>query len=432
MDYRKVGSILFLNLITNTKELKDLYDAESLESGEETVFSKLLPKDLYSRLLSDIDFSRLSEEDKTAFLFLKPEYAQSVDKQELHDLEMQNFVTEAHNRACANLGVPKTNIVFCDFSKNPLMDYTMWTLYSTANNNIYFNLEKDYSIARPSMLVENINAVTRHQSIYLNILKALKEPSSLSDREYFLALSTAVKAYVYQELRENDPQAYQIESAADYSTPNCLEEVVYSFNKTRQDFQSAGIYGGKLQQDLRRNEQTFHNYLQNELLVNSMINLEDIFAYFEQSPLNQDSNGLLGNILKALVATTAPSFYNSLGADMILGQTLSQYIDELEQEMFEEYGIEVPTKEEIDEFIDSEEFAEQEMLDQIRTQYPNRKLSAFEDGEEGDDQDEVAEDDEMPQYRKMDDALPQEGKIDQIQTLPFHNYINMQNQDGAQ
>ena len=419
MKDKSLGKILLLNLVLNTKGLSSLAEINFNERGQDTIFASLFPKDLYSRLISTTNFDSLPEDEKSRFLFLKKESEGSVDKSELHDYEMQLFGVEAHNRAAASLGVPKTNVVYCNFTANKQMPAEEWVMFDAVNSNIYINLDKDYSIARPSLLVENINAATRQHSITQNILQAIKDPNSLSDREYFLALSTAVKTYVYQDLRENDPQAYLTEIAADYSTPSNIEQVVYSFAKTREDFRSAGLYGANLQRDLRRNEEVYHEYLQDELLTNSLVNMEDIFAYFKQSPLNQDSGGLLGKILEKMVTGTAYSFYNSLGADMEEGQSISDYIDNLEQEMFEEYGIEPPTNEELDDFVASGGYAEQEEAEALR-QYQK------EIGDLPKSQEELAEeffaeeeDDEMPDYRKMDSVLPDEGKIDQIKILPF-------------
>ena len=120
-----------------------------------------------------------------------------------------------------------------------------------------------------------------------------------------------------------------------------------------------------------------------------------------------------------MVDGTAYSFYNSLGADMEEGQSISDYIDTLEEEMFEEYGIEPPTNEELDDFVASGGYAEQEEAEALR-QYQK------EIGDLPKSQEELAEeffaeeeDDEMPDYRKMDSVLPDEGKIDQIKILPF-------------
>ena len=233
MKDKSLGKILLLNLVLNTKGLSSLAEINFDERGQDTIFASLFPKDLYSRLISTTNFDSLSEDEKSRFLFLKKESEGSVDKSELHDYEMQLFGVEAHNRAAASLGVPKTNVVYCNFTANKQMPAEEWVMFDAVNSNIYINLDKDYSIARPSLLVENINAATRQHSITQNILQAIKDPNSLSDREYFLALSTAVKTYVYQDLRENDPQAYLTEIAADYSTPSNIEQVVYSFAKTR-------------------------------------------------------------------------------------------------------------------------------------------------------------------------------------------------------
>ena len=422
MKNKGLGSILLLNLVINTKGLSGLYDMLEEERGETTMFSTLTSRDLYPRLMSDIDFDTLSESEKTRFLFLRPEKAPFVDKKELHDYEMQFFAKEAHNRTSTALGVPRTNVVFCNFSENKMMNPLDWVLYDSVNDNIYINLDKDYSIARPTYLMENINAATRHHSIYQNIFRAMKDPDSLTDREYFLALSTAVKAYVYQDLRENDPEAYRIQLAADYSTPSNIEEVVYGFAKTRVDYQAAGLYGGKLRDDLRRNEETYYDFLENQLLTNSLVNMEDIFAYFVQSPLNQSSDGLLGGILRTLEKQYTASFYNSLGADMRVGQTISDYVDELEEDMFERYGVAPPTDEELDELMGGEDYDKEEQLEAFR-QY-QREMGLIPEDAELDGKD------RMPEYRKMDDALPREGKIDIVTKLPFHD--SAQNQGGDQ
>ena len=122
MKNKALGSILLLNLVLNTKGLQSLYDSSEIARGEDTMFARLFPNDLYPRLLSDVDFEKLSEGDKSKFLFLRPDKEGEVDKKELHDYEMQFFAKEAHNRTSASLGVPKTNVIFCDFSQNKLMD----------------------------------------------------------------------------------------------------------------------------------------------------------------------------------------------------------------------------------------------------------------------------------------------------------------------
>ena len=79
-------------------------------------------------------------------------------------------------------------------------------------------------------LARFINSEYREHTIYPakeNIFKALTDPQSLSDREYFLALSTAIKTYVYQDLKENAYQQYLIEIGVDYSTPAYIEQVLW-------------------------------------------------------------------------------------------------------------------------------------------------------------------------------------------------------------
>ncbi|MBQ3047420.1 MAG: hypothetical protein IJD48_00190 [Clostridia bacterium] len=419
MKNAKLASILLLNLVSNTKALSNVFDAMGQERGEDTPFYSLFPQDLYIRLLSDIKFSELSESQKSTFLFLRKDKEHEVDKQDLYNYEMQFFAKEAHNRTAAVLKAPRTNIVFCDFSKSRSMRGDSWVLFDGYNDNIYINLNKDYSRSRPSFLLENINGATRHHSIVNSIFKGLESPEAIDDREMFLALSTAVKFYVYQELKENDPVAYNYQIGADHSTPINIEEIVYSFVKTRQDFQAAGLYGGQLREDLRRNEETFHQILQEELVVESLINMEDIFEYFNKSELNENSGGLLGKILESLVNQTAYAFYNSIGAEMQPGQSISNYIDGLEREMFDEYGIEPPEDSQLEEEnqnFDPHERTIEEHIRNMQTGYSeeeNVEDRFFYDDEETDES--------MPDFKDMKSALPLEGKIYDIKVLPFHN-----------
>ena len=411
MSDKSLGRILLLNLILNTKELSSLVMVDPNERGADTIFASLLPRDLYSRLISNIDFDGLSEADKSKFLFLRRENENTVNKKELHDYEMQLFGIEAHNRTAKSLGIPTTNIVYCNFSENKKMNPAEWYICDPINGNIYLNMDKNYSIVRPSFFVENINAATRQHSINQNIIKAMKEPNSLSDREYFLVLSTVLKSYIYQELQENDPQAYKEQIAADYLTPSNIEQSIYSFVKTREDFRSAGLYGARLQRDLRRNEEMFHECLQEDLLTSSLVNMEDIIAYFKKSELNKSSAGMLGKLLDVLLNRTASSFYNSLGADMEKGQSISSYMDQLEKEMFDERGIDIPTDEELKEFIDSEIEAQE---------YTGEDEDNLPDDVEEDEDDDI-------HYRRMDSALPDEGSVDMIKDLPFSNgYMSTQ------
>ena len=135
--------------------------------------------------------------------------------------------------------------------------------------------------------------------------------------------------------------------------------------------------------------------------------MEDIIHYFDKSELNQSSKGMLGKILDMLLSGTASSFYNSIGANMKEGQSISSYMDELEKELFEECGVDIPTDEELKAFINNEEGEHQEEFDE-----------EFEDEYNEEDEKESGD---YAKYREMDSALPNEGEIDQIKDLPFSN-----------
>ena len=422
---RVMGSILLLNLVLNTETLSNLQSTMQNGKDIDTTFAGLTAQYLYPRVISDIDFDKLSEEDKTAFTFLAKDKEGLYNKKHLRDAEMPMFVQAAHMRTCAELGVKPTKVIPCSFGEGNPLDPGQWATYSSFNGNVYINADKDYSIARPSLLLENVNSATRQHSIYQNIFGALDTSvQPLSDRDFFLAVFTAVKSYVYQNLRENDPDVYRIQIGCDYATPDIIDQTIYGFQKTRQDFQEAGLYGSVLQKRLRENEEVYHEFMQNELVTNTLTNVEDIFGYFKQSPLNQDSGGFLGGILDIIERTYAASFFNSVGAEMEPGQSLTEYIDQLEEEVFEEYGIEMPSEERLEHFVatgdssdpddheeefsdDEEEYSEGEDLCQQGFGVPVYGIS---------------EEDGMPRFKPLESVLPPEGKIDSIKELPFHNY----------
>lgn len=420
---RGLGSILLLNLVLNTNALKNLQT--TMEQGKEfdTTFAGLLPPYLYSRLVSDIDFDKLSEDEKTAFTFLAKEKEGSYNKKNLRDAEMPMFVQAAHINTCKELGVKPTTVIPCSFGEGNPLDSGQWATYSSYNGNVYINADKDYSIARPSFLLENVNSATRQHSIYQNIFTAISNPQSLSDKDYFLALFTAVKGYVYQDLRENQPDIYRIQLGCDYATPDIIEQTIYGFEKTRQDFQAAGIYGASLQHRLRENETVYHEFMQNELVTNTLTNVEDIFEYFVQSPLNQSSNGMLGNILNILSSEYAAAFFNSVGTEMEEGQTITDYIDQLEAEVFEEYGVEMPTEEQMEHFVSTGDSGPYD--DEIGEEFSDEE-TPLEEGF-GVPVFGISEEDGMPRFKPLESVLPPEGKIDSIKVLPFHNYLQQNN-----
>ena len=182
MINRNLGNILLLNLVLNTTKLQNLSHVFEEECGKDTLFAGLSSSDLYSRLVSNTKFNLLSEEDKLKFLFVKKGMENEVNKTELHDFEMQSFATEAHNRTSSSLKTSRTNIVFCNFNENKMLKPDDWLVYDGTNGNIYINLDKDYSVSRPSFLLECINTATRQHNIYQSIFKILKQPESFSDR----------------------------------------------------------------------------------------------------------------------------------------------------------------------------------------------------------------------------------------------------------
>lgn len=435
---RKIGKMLLISTLTSTPDLMDNITAglDREDDSLSTVFAGLTDAQLYARLLTDIDFSKLSSEEQNKFLLLKPEYAEEVDKQNLYANEMREFVQEAHNRTCKALGVKPTRVIVCNFGENYLLDPWEFTAYDIANGNIYVNSEADFSV-RPTFLLESINARTFQHATYESIATAVTKPNLLDDKSYYLALTSAIKEYVYQENREVNADGHFLIDDDGY-TPSSLSAQIYAFEKTRADLQSAGLYGLHVRETIREAEEDFHADLQEHIGNDSLLNSEDMFAFFKGSSLNAGSNGLLGKMLDILDSEYSQTFYNSIGADMPQNCSVRQYLDSLENNMFEVSGLTPPTPEDL-EYLEELEQAEREYLQELE------ELGLLPDDEEQpegqllfsnvstffrrDDEDKA--DDEYVDYEPFDSVLPSEGMINIIKTLPFHNNSEQQDLDIA-
>ena len=256
-----IFSNMFLKYVIKNSPTLMEFGKSLADQKSETDYSFALDnKELYSRLLSGFDFSKLPKSEKDKFLFNSSNALNSVSIDVKYDSLMPLLIQEAHNRTCYSLGVKPTIIEFTEFTDDKGLDSEDWIDFGEKNAKIYLNSNKKYDIARPSMLLENINMATRQYSIYANIFKAVNKPENLNNKEYFLALSTAVKVFVYDKLEQNDPKFLSQLMAVDYTTPIEIEKTIYSFEKTRSDFQTAGLYGGELRDKLRHDEEIYHEY----------------------------------------------------------------------------------------------------------------------------------------------------------------------------
>lgn len=420
MDKRskELGAILLTNLVLNTKNLSRLNSRKMDSLSEGRFIEELSPNNLYSRLLASIKFDELSEDEKRKFLFLRKDTP--VDDKENYNKIMKSFVREAHKRTCGALGVDETRIVYCDFKENPALYSTFASVYDYNNGNIYVNSGLDYSKKSPSSFLEEINTRTRSHSIHKNIIYAIESPDALSDKDYFLALMTALKYYLYEYAKTSfDAQTYDTMLALDYCTPESVEAVGYGFSQTRRQLQLAGLYGGKIQEGLRQTEKDFYDLLQDELLDEMLANHEDMIDNFVHSELNERSGGLLGTILKGLEKQLASGYYNSLGAEMGKGQDVTSYLDKLQEEKLKKLGIDVDSEEwknvmEMQKFQEESEEFEESFEEKNDEEFLDENFDeAVEDDEE--------EPDNEPEMNIFRNVLPLEGKIDKLSKLPFES-----------
>lgn len=415
---KALGQLLLLNLFLNSKVLNNIWKNPVEHPKTRTILGFFSDKEIYSRLLSSIEFDKLSQRNKDEFLFKRYCRFNGISDDKLYSMALATLAQEAHNRTCRSLGVKPTRIRIGDFEKSGLNEDGV-ACYDILNDEIFLNIKKIYSQPRPSLLLETINSCTFEHAVYNSMITALQDSEKVDDKLFFIDLITATRVYVMEQMKEyNSNEEISQLRKEEVVSPLFLTQALYSFSKTRSDFQSAEIYGGKIQAGLRKEEVSCCNKISEIMLGDSLISMEDLIGYFEGTDLNQESNGFFGKIFKSVVNTMAPKFYNYLGADMEDGETITHYVNSLENELFEKMGIEKPSDKEdleIDEDYDGDdEFqGEDEDLDEYKDDENNLDTD--------DEENSFTEDD--AQYRSMRNILPDEGKVFKVQHLPFSEDI---------
>ena len=396
-NIKTLGGFIFPNLFLQSDALSKFLKSYSEEKTPERLFASLSNKDLYSRLLTTINFDLLPQAKKDEYLFKLPGSYKGVSDEEMYDKEVACFIEEAHYRACEDLNVKPAKIRFIPFEKINL-DENIGAVYAMSINTILFNTQKDYVNTRPTLLVEVINSVTKQYSAYCNMIDAFKNPDKLTDEEFFIALTTAARVYTMEQMQKDNSSELSIFEASENFSPMNLNHIIYSLSKTRSDFQSAGLYGGEIQSGLRQQEIVFHDNLSRFYVQESILSLEDLVEHFKHTELQDMTNGLTGEVFEGLVNTHFGSFYNSMGADIAHGEKVVDYINRLENESFgeDDYG-EVATQEEMDEYIKYMQEERQNAID--NGQNPDEQLKQY--------------------YREMESVLPDEGKTYNVPKLPF-------------
>lgn len=428
MDKRskELGAILLTNLVLNTEVLSrgNRKSVDVLDSYN--ALDNLSANKLYSRLLAGAKFAGMGNSQKRDFL-LAPQSVEDGKLDTLYSKRMKEFVMQAHKRSCDSLGVGETKIVYCDFKANPALDEDFFSVYDFNNGNIFINNNISYEKQTPSYFLEELNTRTRSHSISRNIFKAIQSPDSLGDKEYFLALMTALKCYLYQYVKTSfDKETTNSVTLLDYATPEKVESVLYGFKGAREDLQKAGLYGGEIRDKLREGEGDFYELLQKSLLEECLRNHEDMIDNFKGSPLNEQSGNLLFTILKGLEMNLASNYYNSLGAKMEKGQDVTSYLDKLQKEKLKSFGIDA-TDEELDEIArmnyDIEENGEFDDVMAEDDEYQNSHDDIMDVEEElREIDDELSEIEEIEEYNEFDNVLPKEGKINEVKDIPFRKF----------
>jgi len=413
-----LSKILFLNLFTNSKTLNNLQTVLSEKKKTTTGFENLSNNELFSRLISDVDFESLSKEEKSNFCFFAQK---SDDKSNLkisYEERMKSFIQEAHNRMCDYLKVPPTTISFCDFKNSEkFIDFSTYEV-DFESGNIYLNTAVDYLHSRPSFLIETLAGATLKYKGFQDVFKIASEPNSFSDKDFFIGLSTAIRLDLKDEFVEKDNELFSMICENEYAYPDSIQQKMDSFTLAKICFKSSGLYGGELRKSLLKNEKDYYSYLSESYGNDSLLAMEDLVDYFRISTLNQSSNNLLFGLLKKVNAETSSKFYNSIGAEMQNGQDIGSYINQIEKEKFEEYGIEVPTEQELSE----NEFFKNGLQSSFYGEDDEQNNYGYD--ENGNVISKDKEIDRIMDYKPMEIIIPKDFDEDQIISLPFHKATN--------
>lgn len=435
---RELGAILLTNLVLNSETLSRLANKRVDSFCANVFFEKLDPKNLYARLLTNVDFEKLSGDEKRKYLFADRDA--NVDDKGFQRKVTKEFVKEAHKRTCDVLGVDTTRIVYLDFKDNSELDPNYCSVYDYSNGNIYINSGLDFSQKSPSYFLEELNTRTRSHAIHKNIMTAIKDPEALSDNDYFVALMTALKHYVYEYAKRDFDKSLTMGILSfDYATPEAVDSVIYGFSQTKRQLKLSGLYGGETKDKLRTAEKYMYDLLQSELLDTMLCGHEDMIDNFVVSPLNEQSGGLLGTILKGLEVQLASGYFNSLGANMKKGQDVTAYIDQLQREHLEHLG---KDEDEIEQLMNvsmlqndmSEDGLDEEFEEEpYEEEYEELEESEF-DNEEYEELEESEFDneefDEEP-FNPFRNVLPKDEKEDNVSGL-FGTKKNEQKEKGEE
>lgn len=406
---RELGAILLTNLVINSETLSRLSNKRVDSFCTNIFFEKLDPRNLYARLLTNVEVDKLSDDEKRRYLFAGKDV--DINNKGLQNRITKELVKEAHKRTCDSLGVGETRIIYCDFNENPAFDASFCSVYDYSNGNIYFNNKQDYSKKSPSYFLEEINTRTRSHAIHKNIEMAITDPESLNDKDYFVALMTALKHYIYEYAkRDFDKTTVMGIMSLDHATPEAVDSVIYGFSQTRKQLKLAGLYGGEIKEGLRTTEKDMYELLQRELLDTMICGHEDMIDLFEHSPLNEQSGGLLGTILKGLEKQLASGYYNSLGASMERGQDVTDYLDQLQKEHLRHLG---KDEEEIEQLLNGS-MTQNNMLEENFEMFEESFDEEFGEMEE-------SEFDEEEREREMDEDMDED--IDEEPFNPFRNVL---------
>ena len=90
-------------------------------------------------------------------------------------------------------------------------------------------------------------------------------------------------------------------------------------------------------------------------------------------------------------------------------ETVADYLDRLEEELFDKYKIPEPTNEELEEYLKEEELEGEQPYSLIKDGYANPYEL----------EDELEDDDEGLVYREIECLPPDEGKIFKVDKIPF-------------
>ena len=326
---------LICYLALNNEEMNAILSRDYLKPKKQglttTFYSADSTREIVYRLMDNRDFKEQAPEEREKMIFTNyyPKEAKQLESVYLDD--RRNLCQEFHNRLCASLKIPSTQIVFSDFKNS--FDSDMFEYYDPLSGIIFlntnlFNGQDDIL----QVLISLTQSTLKHQVQY-KLKTMYKNFDDFSNREKYVCLSALAAECALAELTKSgakdDRRGY--EACSDYSAlevyateqsfeilENLFTELGLSFLPEIKDFieekkdfllslSGEDINDNNLIMDDEDEEEYERDAILNTTLCRDYTMLQEIML----STLNQKTDGDLFEVFIGLLSENADEFYET-------------------------------------------------------------------------------------------------------------------------